>query len=266
MIDRVKREPRSTLIKTTEQIEKLRAAGKLVAETLAYLSEHVKPGVTTLELDQLADKFIRQHGAIPPFRGYQGADASAPPFPGTICASINEVICHGIPANRALEVGDIISIDVGVLLDGWCGDSCATFAVGTLDPVTQRLVDVTREALKRGIAAAGPNKRLGDIGAAIQRYVESRGFSVVRDLTGHGIGREMHEEGLAVFHFGKPNTGLLLRPGMVFTIEPMVNVGTYRTQTLPDGWTIVTADRKRSAQFEHTVAITETGVDILSLR
>src|SRR5579883_1470537 len=262
----VKRETSSTLIKSKEEIEKLRAAGKLVAETLAYLSEHVKPGVTTLDLDQLADEFVRKHGAIPTFRGYQGADRSAPPFPGTICASVNEVICHGIPSNRALEAGDIISIDVGVLLDGWCGDSCATFPVGALDPVSQKLVDVTREALKKGIAAAGPGKRLGDIGSAIQRYVESKGFPVVRDLTGHGIGRQMHEEGLTVFHFGKPNTGLLLRPGMVFTIEPMVNVGTYRTKTLADGWTVVTADRKRSAQFEHTVAITDRGVDILSLR
>ena len=253
------------VLKNRRQIDLLRAAGRLVAEALDRVSENVRPGVTTAELDRVAEQYIRKHRAVPSFKGYRGSRASAPPFPGTICASVNEVICHGIPSNRRLKEGDIISVDVGAILNGWCGDICATFAVGAIDRQSQRLLDVTRQALERGIAAAGPGRRLGDIGAAIQQLVESQGFSVVREWTGHGIGQKPHEAEPTVLHYGTPNAGLLLRPGMVFTIEPMVNIGTPETKLLDDGWTVVTADGARSAQFEHTIAITEGGAEILSL-
>jgi methionyl aminopeptidase len=251
-------------LKNRAQIALMRAAGRLVAETLQLLGEHIKPGLTTLELDALAERHVRSHGAIPTFKGYQGSQKGHPPFPGTICASINEVVCHGIPSERKLQEGDLISIDVGVLLDGWCGDSCRSFAVGKIDAGSQKLLDVTRAALERGMRAAGPKRRLGDIGAAIQEYVEANGFSVVREWSGHGIGRQMHEPDPSVAHYGKANTGLLLRPGMVFTIEPMVNMGHYATRELKDGWTVVTVDGARSAQFEHTIAITEEGIEVLS--
>jgi methionyl aminopeptidase len=251
-------------LKNKAQIELMRTAGRLVAETLQLLGEHVRPGITTLELDAIAEEHVRSKGAIPTFKGYQGSSKSHPPFPGTICSSINEVVCHGIPSERRLQEGDIISIDVGVILDGWCGDSCRSFAVGKVDAASQRLLDVTREALERGIRAAGPKKRLGDIGAAVQEHVEGNGFSVVREWQGHGIGRQMHEPEPSVPHYGRAGTGLPLRPGMVFTIEPMVNMGRYPTRVLPDGWTVVTADGLRSAQFEHTIAITEEGVEVLS--
>ncbi len=255
----------SVVLKNRHQIGLLRAAGRLVAETLDRVSEEIRPGVTTAELDRIAEEHIRRHGAVPSYKGYRGSRSTAPPFPGTLCTSVNEVICHGIPSNRRLKEGDIISVDVGAILNGWCGDICATYAVGAIDRQSQKLLDVTCEALEQGIAAAGPGKRLGDIGAAIQQLVESQGFSVVREWTGHGIGRKPHEPEPTVLHHGKPNTGLLLRSGMVFTIEPMVNVGTPATRLLNDGWTVVTADGARSAQFEHTIAITEQGTEILSL-
>ena len=251
------------LLKNRHQIERLRAAGQLVAETLEVVRERVAPGVTTLELDRVAEEYIRKHGAIPSYKGYRGSAGKTTPFPGTICASINEVICHGSPSERRLKAGDIIGIDIGAIRDGWCGDICVTVAVGTIDSASRKLLDVTREAMERGIAATGPGTRLGDIGAAIQSYVEAHGFSVVRELTGHGLGRKPHEEPW-VRHFGQPRTGLPVRPGMVFTIEPMVNAGDPAARLLADGWTFVTADGSRSAQFEHTVAITETGVEILS--
>ncbi|GIV97421.1 MAG: methionine aminopeptidase [Herpetosiphonaceae bacterium] len=244
-------------LKNRHQIEKMRSAGRLVAHTLLVVGEHVKPGVTTAELDQVAEEYIRKHGAVPSFKGYRG-------FPASICVSINEVICHGIPSVRRLEEGDIVGIDIGAILDGWHGDCCITFPVGRVDARSQKLLDVTREALNRGIEAAGPGKRLGDIGAAIQQYVESHGFSVVREYTGHGIGRKLHDEP-TVLHYGTPNTGIPMRPGMVFTIEPMVNAGKPGTRLLNDGWTVVTADGSRSAQFEHTIAITDKGIEILSL-
>lgn len=251
------------MLKNRHQIDKMRDAGRLVGQTLQVINEHIKPGVTTLELDQIAEAFIRKHGASPTYKGYRGSSASYPPFPGTICASVNEVICHGIPSDLRLREGDIISVDIGAKLDGWQGDTCATFAVGKLNAQTQKLVDTTYESLMHAIEAAGPGKRLGDIGAAIQQIVEPRGFSVVREYTGHGIGRRLHEEP-TVLHYGKAGTGMILRPGMVFTIEPMVNIGRSETELQADGWTVLTADRSRSAQFEHTIAITDAGVEILS--
>jgi methionyl aminopeptidase len=252
------------ILKNRKQIAGLRAAGRLVAETLELLKQQVAPGITTLELDRLAEEHIRSRGAMPSYKGYRGSDNSNPAFPGTICASVNEVICHGIPSNRPLEQGDIVGIDVGAVLDGWCGDICATVAVGIVDAKTQKLLDVSREALDRGIAATGPGTRIGDIGAAIQSLVEANGFSVVRELTGHGLGRKPHEEP-HVPHYGRAGTGLLVQPGMVFTIEPMINAGKPTARVLRDGWTVVTADGRLSSQFEHTIAITEHGVEILSI-
>lgn len=252
------------VLKNRHQIAQMRAAGRLVAETLEVVREHIQPGVTTAELDRIAEKHIRKQGAVSSYKGYRSSQGRLPPFPGAICASVNEEICHGIPSRRALKQGDIIGVDVGVVLDGWCSDTCATFAVGPLDPETQRLLKVSREALERGLAAAGPGRRLGDIGAAIQTFVEAAGFAVVRDWTGHGIGQRPHEPDPTVPHYGRPNTGMLMRPGMVFTIEPMVNAGTHLTEVLPDQWTVVTADRRRSSQFEHTLAITDHGIEILS--
>ena len=214
-------------LKNRHQIDKMRDAGRLVAHTFQIIEEHLKPGVTTLELDQTAEEYIRKHGATPTYKGYRGSSSGYPPFPGTICASVNEVICHGIPSDQRLREGDIISVDIGVKLDGWQGDSCATFAVGKIDTRSQQLMDATREALMTAIEVSGPGKRLGDIGATIQRMVEPRGFSVVREYTGHGIGRP-------------------------------------ETELQSDGWTVLTADRSRSAQFEHTIAITDSGVEILS--
>ncbi len=251
------------VLKNQYQIERMRAAGRLVAETLEMLKEQVAPGITTLELDRLAEEYIRARGALPSYKGYRGSDGSGPAFPGTICSSVNEVICHGIPEKRRLNAGDIIGIDVGAVLNGWCGDICATVAVGAVDAPTQKLLDVTLETLERGIAASGPGTRLGDIGAAIQTLAEANGFSVVRELTGHGLGRKPHEEP-RVPHFGKAGTGLVVQPGMVFTIEPMINAGKPAARVLRDGWTVVTADGRRSAQFEHTIAITKSGVEILS--
>ena len=252
------------VLKNRHQIALMRAAGQLVAETLEVVKEHIQPGVTTAELDRIAEKHIRKHGAVSSYKGYRGSQGQLTPFGGAICTSVNEVICHGIPSRRVLKEGDIIGIDVGVALDGWCSDTCATYSVGALDPQTQRLVDVSRAALERGLAAAGPGKRLGDIGAAVQEVVEAAGFSVVRDWTGHGIGQRPHEPDPTVLHYGRAGTGMLLRPGMVFTIEPMVNVGTHQTRVLSDHWTVVTADGKRSSQFEHTIAITENGPEILT--
>ncbi len=252
------------ILRNRQQIALLREAGRLVAETIQVVAPHVRPGVSTAELDRIAEEYIRERGAVPSYKGYRGSDKRTPPFPGTLCTSVNEEVCHGIPGKRRLHEGDIIGVDVGVILQGWCGDICVTYPVGSVDAESQRLMDVTREALERGIAAAGPGRRLGDIGAAIQEYVEANGFTVVRELSGHGLGQRQHEDP-SVPHFGRANTGLLLRPGMVFTIEPMVNAGSNEIALLPDHWTVVTADGSRSAQYEHTIAITDDGVEILSL-
>src|SRR5512136_1306800 len=225
-------------LKTREQIAIMREAGRIVAETYEVLRPHVVPGATTLDLDRLAEEFIRNHGALPVYKGYVPAGGRGiPPFPGTICASVNEVICHGIPSAKVrLKDGDIIGVDIGVQYKGWCGDSCVTYAVGRVDEQSQQLLAVTKRSLELAIAQAQPGNRLGDIGHAIQSYAEAQGFSVVREYTGHGLGRNLHEEAPTVLHHAKPGTGMKIRPGMVFTIEPMINVGKPETRLMSDHW------------------------------
>jgi methionyl aminopeptidase len=245
---------------SSREIEKMRNAGRLAAQLLEHLGKMVKPGVSTYELNQEAEKWTIAKGAKSAPLGYGN-----PPFPASICTSVNEVICHGIPSkNHILKDGDIINIDVTPILDGFHGDTSKTFFVGTPAPEVQKLVEVTEECLYRGINAVKPNGRIGDIGAAIQEYAESFGFSVVRNFVGHGIGRVFHTPP-QVPHYGKKGTGKKIRPGMVFTIEPMINQGTWEADMLDDGWTAVTKDRKLSAQFEHTIAVTKEGVKILTL-
>jgi methionyl aminopeptidase len=225
------------------------------------MGRNIAPGVTTSELDGLAEDHIRSRGGAPLFKGYRMGGHT---FPASICASIDEVVVHGIPSDRKLVEGQIISIDVGATLDGYCGDGARTYAVGAVDPLKRKLMDVTLAALEAGIAQARIGNRLGDISAAVQQTVESNGFSVVRDLVGHGIGRRMHEDP-QVHNFGAAGTGPLLAKGLVLAIEPMVNAGDYRIVFKPDGWTTVTADGSPSAHFEHTVAITGDGPEILTL-
>jgi methionyl aminopeptidase len=235
----------------------LHAAGKLAAETLDMIAPHVVPGVTTEELDQLCHDFILDHKAVPAPLNYRG-------FPKSTCTSINHVVCHGIPGARRLEEGDILNIDITVILDGWYGDSSRMYAAGTPSTKAKRLMDVTYESLMIGVKAAKPGNTLGDIGHAIQSFVEPQRLSIVRDFCGHGIGRRFHEPP-NVLHYGRPGTGTKLRPGMVFTIEPMVNAGRPEVKILDDGWTAVTRDRSLSAQFEHMIGITETGCEIFTL-
>lgn len=245
-------------IKNAKQIEKMRAAGHLVAACHDLLSKEVRPGITTLELDAIAEKFFRDHGAYPTFLGYQG-------FPNSICASINEEVVHGIPSNRKLEDGDIISIDLGATLDGYVGDAARTHAVGNISDEARRLIDVTKESFFRGIVYAKEGYRLSDIGHAVQAYVESEGFSVVRDYVGHGIGREMHEDP-PVPNFGKPGHGPRLVKGMCLAIEPMVNIGHYDVDVLDNDWTVVTRDGKWAAHYENTIVITgKSDPEILTL-
>lgn len=251
-------------LKSAKEIAAMREAGRIVAETFARIEPHVKPGVSLRELDRIATDFLLSQGAQTLYKGYRGSAGDHPPFPGVICASLNDEICHGLPDERVLREGDIIGVDIGLRYKDMCGDSCVTYAVGKVAPQTQRLLDVTRECLRRGIAAAQPDARLGDIGAAIQSHAEANGFNVVREWSGHGIGRVLHEP-LSVPHFGQRGHGMKLKPGMTFTIEPMINAGTYEWAMQPDGWTVVTADHSLSAQFEHTVAITPNGPEILSL-
>lgn len=240
------------------EIEKMRSAGRLAAELLNRLGEMVEPGVTTGELDDEAVEFAGDRGVEHAPYDYKG-------FPRSICTSVNHVVCHGIPSDeQVLEEGDIVAIDVTPISNGFHGDTCATFCVGEPDEETRRLIEVTAEALRRGLGEVGAGKRLGDIGAAIQNYVEAQDFSVVRDFIGHGIGREFHAAP-QVPHFGSYNTGMRMRPGMAFTVEPMVNVGDYPTQVLDDDWTAVTKDGSLSAQFEHTVIVTRDGVEVTTL-
>jgi methionyl aminopeptidase len=244
------------------EIEKMRQAGSLAAALMDYLAPMVKPGISTLELNAAAEAWTQAHGAKSAPLGYPGA---VDPFPKSICTSVNEVVCHGIPsADQILRDGDIINIDVTPIVDGYHGDTSRTFFVGTPSPLARKLVEVTEEAMWRGIRAVKPGARIGDIGAAIQTYAEAEGFSVVRDFVGHGVHRIFHTAP-QIPHYGVVGKGKKLRKGMVFTIEPMINVGAYEVEILADGWTAVTADRKLSAQFEHTVAVTEDGVDILTL-
>lgn len=240
------------------EIEKMRQAGQLAAKLLDFLATMVKPGISTQELNDEAERWTQAHGAKSAPLGYHG-------FPKSICTSVNEVICHGIPNPRQiLKEGDIINIDVTPILDGYHGDTSRTFFVGTPSPDAKKLVEVTEECLRRGIAAAQPGAKIGDIGAAIQEYAESHGFSVVRDFVGHGVSTVFHTAP-QVPHYGTPGKGKRLRPGMVFTIEPMINEGTWEAVVLDDGWTAITKDGKLSAQFEHTIALTEDGVEILTL-
>jgi methionyl aminopeptidase len=245
-------------LKSAREIEVMAEGGRILGATLQLLRREVRAGLSTLDLDGIAEEFIRSHpGATPAFKGLYG-------FPGTLCTSINQEIVHGIPSRkRVLNDGDVISIDVGVGYQGYFTDSATTVPVGAIDGETTRLLRVTEESLAAGIAAAVPGNHLGDIGAAVQRVVEAAGFSVVRDLVGHGIGVEFHEEP-QVPNYGKPKRGLKLVPGLTLAIEPMVNIGGAATRTLPDKWTIVTVDGSRSAHFEHTVAITEAGNRVLT--
>jgi methionyl aminopeptidase len=245
-------------IKTPDEIEKMRVAGRLAAEVLQVVAPYVKPGVSTAELDRIChDHIVKVQNAIPANVGYKG-------FPATVCTSVNNVICHGIPSDaKILKEGDIVNIDVTVIKEGWHGDTSRMYIVGTPSVMAKRLVDVTREAMFRGIRTVKPGATLGDIGHAIQQYAEAERFSVVREYCGHGIGKIYHEDP-QVLHYGRPGEGLVLKPGMTFTIEPMINEGQRHTKLLPDGWTVVTKDRKLSAQWEHTVAVTETGVEILT--
>jgi methionyl aminopeptidase len=235
----------------------MREAGRIVAETHELLAKMIKPGVTTKELDQAAEEYIRSRGAIPAFKGYNG-------FPGSICASVNDEVVHGIPGLRKLENGDIISIDIGAVKNGFVGDSAVTHPVGTVSKDKLKLLKVTEESLLEGIKYAIPGNRLSDISHAIQTYVEKNGFSVVRDYVGHGIGENMHEDP-QIPNFGRPGHGPRLEKGMTLAIEPMVNMGTYRVRTLLDNWTVVTLDGQCSAHFEHTIAITQSGPEILTI-
>jgi methionyl aminopeptidase len=245
-------------LKSAREIELMAEGGRILADTRALIRREVRAGVSTMELDAMAEEFIRSHpGATPAFKGLYG-------FPGSLCASINNEIVHGIPSKkRVLKDGDIISIDLGVGFKGYYTDSATTVAVGTVDEETTRLLETTERSLAAGIAAAMPGNHLGDIGAAVQRVVEDAGFSVVRDLVGHGIGVEFHEEP-QVPNYGKPKRGIKLMPGLTLAIEPMVNIGGPATKTLADRWTIVTLDGSLSAHFEHTVAITENGPMVLT--
>lgn len=245
------------------EIEGLRRAGQVVMEILAMLRDAVHPGVTTSELDQLAREELEKRGAISNFAGYAPAKG-IPPFPGVICASVNDAIVHGIPDKRALNEGDIVSIDFGAVVGGWHGDSAITVPVGEVSAETQRLLDVTQEALRLGIAQARPGKRVFDIVRAIQGHVEGAGFSLIRQYGGHGIGHELHEDPWIPNYLDTSRPNPLLRPGMVFCIEPMVNAGRPATRELSDHWTVVTADGSRSAHFEHMVAVTTGDPDVLT--
>jgi methionyl aminopeptidase len=245
-------------IKTPEEQQKMREAGRLAAEVLDMIGAHVVPGVTTEELDRLCyEHIVNVQGTIPANLNYRG-------FPKTICSSVNHVVCHGIPNDRKLKSGDIINIDVTVIKDGFHGDTSRMYYVGKPPVAAQRLTEVCFEAMWRGIRTVKPGARLGDIGHAIQEYVESLSFSVVREYCGHGIGRIYHEDP-QVLHYGESGTGLELQQGMTFTVEPMVNAGKRHVRLLPDGWTVVTKDHSLSAQWEHTCLVTETGVDVLTL-
>jgi methionyl aminopeptidase len=245
------------VLKTREEIEQMRVAGQLAGEVLRMIAPHVQPGVTTDELDTICHAYITdvQH-AIPAPLNYRG-------FPKSICTSVNHVICHGIPGDRRLKDGDIVNIDVTVIKDGWHGDTSKMFQVGTPTVKGRRICDIAQHAMVTGIEMVRPGVRLGDIGHAIQRYAEGQGCSVVREYCGHGIGRVFHEDP-QVLHYGRPDTGEVLVPGMVFTIEPMINLGRRETKLLPDGWTVVTRDRSLSAQWEHTIAVTDNGYDVLT--
>ena len=250
----------NSFIKTHDEIEKMRVAGRLASEVLMMIKDHVKPGVTTGELDSICHNFIVDvQDAIPAPLNYRG-------FPKSICTSVNHQICHGIPSNtKKLKDGDIINIDVTVIKNGYHGDTSRMFMVGKASIQSKRLCEVTRQSMIEGIKVIRPGATTGDIGAAIQNFAESKNYSVVREYCGHGIGKKFHENP-QILHYGKKNTGVRLEQGMIFTVEPMINVGSYKTKLLNDGWTVVTQDHELSAQYEHTVLVTENGSEILTLR
>jgi len=242
--------------KNPEELDKMRRAGRVVGEILEILRSAVRPGVTTGELDEIAEREIRARGATPSFKGYRG-------FPATICTSVNNEIVHGIPGKKTLKDGDLLKLDAGAIVEGYHGDSAITVPVGEVSQENLKLIETTERSLQAGIAEARAGNRIGDIGAAVQTMAEGAGFSVVREYVGHGIGRALHEDP-PVPNYGSHGKGLPLEPGLVIAIEPMVNIGTYETRLLPDGWTVVTADGALSAHFEHTIAITENGPEVLT--
>lgn len=249
----------SVTIKTAPEIEKMRVAGRLAAEVLEMIVPYVQPGISTAELDRIChDYIVREQQAIPAPLNYRG-------FPKSICTSVNSVICHGIPGEKKLKPGDIVNLDITVIKDGYHGDTSKMFRIGEPSILANRLIDVTYKAMWIGINQVRPGTRLGDIGYAIQSFVESHNYSVVREYCGHGIGRAFHEDP-QILHYGTPGTGLELKPGMCFTIEPMVNAGKRQVKLKPDGWTVVTRDRSLSAQYEHTILVTESGFEVLTLR
>jgi methionyl aminopeptidase len=252
-------------IKSLEEQERMRTAGRLAAEVLLMIEPHVQPGVTTDEINRIChDYIVNQQKAVPAPLGY-GGDFNRPPFPKSICTSVNHVVCHGIPGDKRLKKGDVINIDITVIKDGYHGDTSRMFFVGEPTVQARRLSQVAHDAMCLGIEKVRPGIQLGDIGAAIQQFAERNGFSVVREYCGHGIGRDFHEDP-QVLHYGKPGTGLRLEAGMTFTIEPMVNAGRAEVRLLPDGWTVVTKDHSLSAQWEHTVLVTADGFEVLTLR
>jgi len=244
------------ICKSEAELALMREAGRIVAETHRLIARNIRPGITTRELDAIAEEYIRSRGAVPSFKGYNG-------FPASICASVNDELVHGIPGPRTLKDGDIISVDIGAMYQGYHGDSAWTYPVGDISDEAKRLLEVTEQSLYKGIAEAKPDARLYSISHAIQTHVEAAGFSIVREYVGHGIGTEMHEEP-QIPNYGLPNRGPRLKPGMVLAIEPMVNAGERYVKTLDDGWTVVTVDGKLCAHFEHTVAITPEGCEILT--
>jgi methionyl aminopeptidase len=245
------------ICKTPRELDIMREAGRIVALTHQELRKFITPGITTKELDIIAEEFIRKNDAIPSFKGYNG-------FRGSICASVNNELVHGIPSDRVLKNGDIISIDIGAKYNGYQGDSAWTYAVGTIDAESRRLLDVTEESLLLGLKEAKPGERLSNISNKIQTYVEENGFSIVREYVGHGIGQDLHEDP-QIPHYGPPNKGPRLKPGMVLAIEPMVNAGSRYVKTLTDDWTVVTVDGRMCAHFEHTIAITDSGYEIFTV-
>ena len=245
------------ICKTPREIEIMREAGRIVALTHQELKQHITPGITTKELDQIAEKTIQKYGATPSFKGYNG-------FPGSICASVNEELVHGIPGKRKLKEGDIISIDIGAKYNGYHGDSAWTYPVGNISESVQKLLDVTEKSLYLGLEQVKPGERLSNISHAVQTHAEENGFSIVREYVGHGIGQDLHEDP-QIPHYGPPNRGPRLKPGMVICVEPMVNQGRRYVKTLSDDWTVVTVDGKWCAHFEHTIALTEAGYEILTI-
>ncbi|NNL94089.1 MAG: type I methionyl aminopeptidase [Xanthomonadales bacterium] len=253
----LQRKNNGIVLKSADDIEGMRVAGQLAADVLRMVRDHVQAGITTGELDEICHQYITQEqDAIPAPLNYRG-------FPKSICTSVNHVVCHGIPGEKRLKDGDIVNIDVTVIKDGWHGDTSKMFQVGKVPIRASRICDIAYKSMCTGVEMVRPGTRLGDIGHAIQRYAEAQGCSVVREYCGHGIGKVFHEEP-QVLHYGRPGTGEVLVPGMVFTIEPMINVGKRHTRLMPDGWTVITRDRSLSAQWEHTIAVTENGYDVLT--